>query len=197
MSVIGKHGITTSTPENILFGAGTYHRGLKWDSQSKAWTGEIIGATAGGGSVEIKGEVVPIELDGALVPVKGLAVKNGGTGVMEISFAELSTEVIKIGTLYEEGESDAEGYTMLKDKPAITEGDYVDNLAFVGKTLNGAKDIIVIFESALCTSGIKIEPKAKENAVVKLTMEAYAENQGGLDTLPIKIYYPNAAAAAN
>ena len=100
---------------------------------------------------------------------------------------------MKIGMIGEEVESEAEGYTMIQTKADITEGDYVDNFAFVGKTANGKKDIIVILDSALCTSGLKIEAKNKENSVVKLTMEAYAENEGNLDRVPARIYYPSVA----
>lgn len=192
MAVMGKHGITTATPENVLLGAGTIHKNLTWDSEAKAWKGDIIGATSGGNKLSIKGEIVDIELDGAHVKVKGLAVMQGGSGSMEVNFAELSSEVVKMGMIGEEGESEAEGYTMIQTKANISEGDYVDGFAFVGKTANDAKDIIVIFESALCTSGLEIEAKPKENAVIKLAMEAYAENAGNLDRVPIKIYYPTA-----
>lgn len=190
MAVMGKHGVSTNTPENILLGAGTIHKNLVWDVESSAWKGDIIGATSGGNSIEIKGEIVDIELDGALVKVKGLAVMQGGTGTMEVNFAELSIDVMKMGMIGEVAESDATGYSMIQTKANISEGDYVDNFAFVGKTANDAKDIIVIMESALCTSGLKIEGKAKENAVIQLTMEAYAENAGNLDRVPVKIYYP-------
>lgn len=190
MSVIGKHGVSATTPENILLGAGTIHKNLTFADGK--WTGDIIGATSGGNSIEIKGEIVDIELDGVLVKVKGLAVMGGGTATMEVNFAELSTDIMKMAMLGEIGESDAEGYTMIQPKANITEGDYVKNFAFVGKTANGAKDIIVIIENALCTSGLKIEGKNKENAVIKLTMEAYAENEGNLDTIPVRIYYPSA-----
>lgn len=192
MSVIGKHGITAETPQNVLLGAGTYMKNLKFTDGK--WTGDILGATSGGGKISIVGEFYDIPVDGALVKVKGLTVKNGGKVTVEATFAEISTDVMKMATLFEEAESDADGFQMLKDKAAITAGDYVDGFGFIGKTANGAKDIIVVIESALCTSGLEIEPKNKEAAVVKLTMEAYAENEGDLDTLPVKIYYPTAAA---
>ena len=191
MGAIGKHGVNTTTPENILLGAGTIHKNLAWDSASNSWKGDIIGATSGGNSVEIKGEIKDVELDGALVKVKGLAVMQGGTATMEVNFAELSTDIMKMAMLGEEGESEATGYTMIQTKANITEGDYVDNFAFVGETANGKKQIIVILESALCTSGLKIEGKNKENSVIKLTMEAYAENGGALNRIPVKIYYPD------
>lgn len=193
MAVTGKHGVSTTTPENILLGAGTIHKNLTWDSSSNSWKGDIIGATSGGNSVEIKGEIVDIELDGALVKVKGLAVMQGGTATMEVNFAELSVDVMKMGMIGEVSESsDATGYSMIQTKANIDEGDYVQNFAFVGKTANDAKDVVVILENALCTSGLKIEGKNKENSVIALTMEAYAENEGNLDRVPVKIYYPTA-----
>lgn len=191
MSVIGKHGVSATTPENILLGAGTIHKNLTWEGN--AWKGDIIGATSGGNSVEIKGEIKDIELDGALVKVKGLAVMQGGTATMEVNFAELSVDVMKMGMIGEvSDESDATGYSMIQTKANIDEGDYIQNFAFVGKTANDAKDIIVIMENALCTSGLKIEGKNKENSVIALTMEAYADNAGNLDRVPVKIYYPTA-----
>ena len=193
MAVFGKHSVTATTPENIPLGAGTIHKNLKWEGGK--WTGDIIGATSGGNKFTIAGELVDIELDGVLVKTKGLAVKQGGTASMEVNFAELSADIIKMATLYKEGESDVTGYTMFEDKANIEEGDYVANFGFVGKTANGKKDIIVIFENALCTSGFEFEGKNKENSVVKLTMEAYAENEGDLDTLPVKIYYPETVLA--
>lgn len=191
MATIGKHGITATTPDDILLGAGTYLKGLKFEGGQ--WTGTVIGATKGGGKVSIAGEYLDIELDGALVLVKGLTVKQGGKASIEANMAEITGDNIKLATNFKQGESDAEGYDMFVDKANIEEGDYVENFGFVGKTANGKKDIIIIFESALCKSAMELEPKAKENSVLKVVLDAYAENQGDLDTLPVKIYYPTAA----
>ena len=191
MASIGKHGVSTATPENILLGAGTYHKGLKFEGG--AWAGTCIGATSGGGKVSIEGEYIDIELDGALVLVKGLTVKQGGKASFEVNMAELSGDNIKMATNFKAGESDADGYDMYVDKAAIEEGDYIENFGFVGKTANGKKDIIVIFEYALCKSAFELEGKNKENSVLKLVLDAYAENEGDLDTLPVKIYYPTSA----
>lgn len=191
MAVNGKHGVSTNTPENILLGAGTYHKGLKFEGG--AWTGTCIGATSGGGKVSIEGEYLDIELDGALVLVKGLTVKQGGKASMEASIAELSGDNIKMATNFTEGESDADGYSMYVDKANIEEGDYIENFGFVGKTANGKKDIIIIFEYSLCKSAFELEGKNKEQSVLKVVLDAYAANAGNLDTLPVKIYYPDTA----
>ena len=188
MSVVGKHGVTENTPKNVLLGAGTYMKGLKF--QDGKWNGTIIGATNGGGKVSIKGEFTDIELDGALVKFKGQTVKVGGTAQIEANFAECTEDIMKMASLFESGTSDAEGYNMLVDKANIKESDYVEGFGFVGKTADGSKDIIVVFENGLCTSGLELEGKNKEASVIKLTIDAYANNEGDLDTLPVKIYYP-------
>ena len=191
MSVIGKHGVTATTPQNILLGAGTYMKGLKFEGN--AWTGTVIGATNGGGKVSVKGEFLDLALDGALVKFKGQTVKVGGTANIEATFAEVSEEVLKMATLFKNGESDAQGYSVLVDKANIEDGDYVEGFGFVGKTADGKKDIVVVFEYGLCISGLELEGKNKEQSVVKLSIDAYANNTGDLDTLPVKIYYPNVA----
>ena len=191
MGIMGKHGVTTATPKNILLGAGTYHKGLKFEEN--AWTGAIIGATNGGGKVSIKGEFQDLELDGALVKFKGQTVKQGGAASIEANFAEITEETILMSTNFEKSESDVTGYDLFVDKANIEEGDYVENFGFVGKTADNSKDIIVIFEYGLCTSGLELEGKNKEQSVIKLVIDAYAENKGNLDTLPVKIYYPKTA----
>lgn len=279
MSLI-KHGITAETAGNILLGAGTYFRGLKFEGNK--WSGTPVGATSGGGKISIKGELLDLALDGALVKFKGQTVKQGGTATAEVNFAEITPDVIKMATLFKDGESDtvavagiatlavaqavsgtnaikiatnnavtknmlvgkrvtisgqtgyigantsdtitlyedasnttpknitcdagaliynADGgdlipampaFSVFVDKATIDEGDYIANFGFVGYTADGSKQIIVIFEYAICTSGFEIEPKGKEQTVVKLTLEAVSELGGNLDTLPVKIYYPTA-----
>ena len=191
---LGKHGITANTPGNIPFGAGAYYRGLKWDSASKKWAGTCVGATQGGGKLSIEGEYVDLELDGALVLWKGATIKQGGRASMEINMAELTPDNLKMGTNFKKAEtSDADGYDLYVDKPDIEDGDYIENFGFVGKMAKTGRNIIVIFESALCKNAFEFEPKAKENTVMKLKLDAYTDDMENLETLPVKIYYPTGA----
>ena len=139
--------------------------------------------------------VVDIDVDGAKVKVKGLTVKQGGKASMEVNFVELSADVLKLTTLMETGETDAEGFTMLKDKAHITEGDYLEGFGFVGMTADGSKQIVVIFDYAICTNGLELEGKNKEISDIKATLEACAAIDGDLDSLPVRIYYPELANA--
>lgn len=193
MSVAGKHGVSENTPKNIQFGAGTIHKGLKYEGSSWNFEASIVGATSGGSKLDIVPEVTPIEVDGALVKVKGLDVKTGETATMEINFIELSADIVKAATIGASGTSeDATNYDMIESKSAIAAGDYWENVAFVGQTLEG-KNIIAILENAICTSGLSINPQNKTGTVATVTFECTAENTGDLDKLPWKIYYPKTA----
>lgn len=188
MSKEGRTGVTANTPKNILFGAGTIHKGLKY-ATTWNFTESLVGATSGGSKLSIIPEITKVEVDGALVPTKGLTVKTGEAATMEINFIELTEDIIKASTIGKAGTSEDATYSAIVSKADIEEGDYWENIAFVGKTLDG-KNIIAILENALCTSGFEQEGKNKEGAVGKYTFESHAELTSDLDTLPWKIYYP-------
>ena len=98
--------------------------------------------------------------------------------------------MIKASVIGEEAEaSNITGYTLIQSKGDITEGDYWENIAFVGETLDG-KNIIVILPNALCTSGLSIEGKSGEESVGKFTFECHGDASESLTTLPYQIYYP-------
>ena len=105
-------GITDKTPKNIVFGAGTIHKGLRYDASKKTWNfaESLIGATSGGTKLSIKPELKDIEVDGASVKVKELAVKIGETAQMDTNMVELSPETIKMAIIGQNGTSTAEGY---------------------------------------------------------------------------------------
>ena len=187
----GKHGITADTAKNILFGAGTIHKNLKYTDNKWNFAESIIGATNGGSKLSIVPEITPIELDGALVAVKGLKIKTGETAKMEINLAELTKDIIKAATLGQDGESSDATYDLIESKPNIVAGDYLENIAFVGQTLDG-RNVIAILDNALCTNGFEQEGKNKEGAVGAYTFECHADTSGDLDTLPWHIYYPKA-----
>lgn len=193
-----KHGITAATPSNIPFGAGTWFRDLKWGAET-GWTGTVLGATSGGSSIKIVNEIKDIEIDGALALAMGLAIMQGGSGEAEVNFAELNSNILKYTTLGEvlsDGDLGyVEGFDCIQTKTAIVAGDYVENLGFVGYTADQSKMIIVILDYALCKSGFQLDPKNKENSVVKATFTAYGDIDTDLDKVPIRIYWPKADAA--
>ncbi len=192
MAKEGKNGVTQNTPKQILFGAGTIHKNLKYEGTSWNFTESIMGATSGGSKLSIIPEVTPVEVDGALVPVKGLNVKTGEKASLEINFIELTKEVIIAAAIAEIGTSEDATYDVIRSKASIAEGDYFENIAFVGKMLDG-RNVIAILDNALCTSGFEQEGKNNEGSIGKYTFECHADLDSDLDTLPWRIYYPKAS----
>lgn len=192
MAKEGKNGVTESTPKQILFGAGTIHKGLKYEGSTWNFANSLMGATSGGSKLSIIPEVTPIEVDGALVPVKGLNVKTGEKASLEVNFIELTQDIIKAAAIAQAGTSDDTKYDVIVPKANIAEGDYFENIAFVGKLMDG-RNVIAILENALCTSGFEQEGKNKEGAIGKYTFECHAELDSDLDVLPWRIYYPKSA----
>ena len=192
-------GITENTPKTIMLGAGTIHKGLAFTAGSGSagsWNFQesLICATSGGSKLSIVPEFYNVPVDGALVKVKGLTVKVGETAKLEINPVELTPEVLKMAVIGDEASSTtATGYNEITSRAVINAGDYITKLAYVGKTIEG-KPIIIIFDNALCTSGLELEGKNKEAAVPAFTFECFADLTPEADTLPWHIYYPTPAA---
>lgn len=194
-------GITENTPKTIMLGAGTIHKGLTFtagtDGASGTWNFEesLICATSGGSKLSIVPEFYDVPVDGALVKVKGLTVKVGETATLEINPIELTPEILKMAVIGDEAASEtASGYNEITSRAIINTGDYITNLGYVGKTIEG-KPIIITFDNALCTSGLELEGKNKEAAVPTFTFECFADLTPEADTLPWHIYYPTPATA--
>lgn len=192
MPKAGRTGVTTNTPKNILFGAGTIHKNVAYTNNSWNFENTIIGATQGGSTLNIVPEFVDVEADGAMVLVKGLKVKTGETASMEINFLEITKDIMKHAVIGEDGTSEDSTYDLVQTKADLVDGDYYDNIAFVGKTLDN-RNIIVIMENVLCTSGFSSQGRNKEAGVGTYTFTCHADLDGDLQTLPVKIYYPKAS----
>lgn len=185
-------GVTENTPKNILLGAGTLYKNLEYTTDG-GWAGTIFGATSGGTKLSIVPEFLNIEVDGVLVKAKGLVHKIGETATIETNMVELTQDWIKATVVGQEGTSVDERFNVIESKENVEEGDYIENFGYVGFMTDGTP-IIVIFDYALCTSGLEAEGKNKENAVFPATFECYADlSEGMTNKLPYHIYVAKTA----
>ena len=168
---------------------GDYVVGAWDDSEAN-----VLGATSGGNKATIAPEFTPIEVDGATVAIKGLELKTGEAGTLETNLAQHTVESIKRAIVGQEVDSLIKGYTQVETKSLVELSDYLDNVAYVGTLTNGT-EVIIIYENAICVSGMELEGKNKETAVCALQFKATADfAKGVFDKLPIYIFYPNKAA---
>lgn len=200
-SVEGDNQIKLSklTPNVSFIGLATGYTAPKvGDYVIGAWTDDedhVLGATNGGNKLSIVPEITPIEVDGAVVEIKGLNQKTGETGTLEVNLAQHTIESIKRAIVGKEVDSLIKGYTQIETKSLIELSDYLDNIAYVG-TMTDGTEIIAIMENAICSSGFELEGKNKETAVVATTFKSTADFAGGIyDKLPIYIFYPTKKTA--
>lgn len=185
-----KSGITAGTPSKILFGAGVYFQGVEY-SETVAPTEEaikaaIIGATQEGGTLTITPEFFAPELDGATVAVKELQQKVGETAQMEISYAELTAELMANMVIGAVAESTDKNYDVVTSS-ALKSGHFYEGFGYYGEFLDG-RPMIILFKNALCTSGLSTDSKNKTNSVFKGTMACHSDIDYGTTKLPYAIF---------
>lgn len=164
---------------------GDYVTGA-WDDSEE----NVLGATNGGNKLTIMPEITPIEVDGAVVEVKGLNQKTGETGELEVNLAQHTVESLKRAIVGKEEKSLIAGYRQIQTKSLIELSDYLDNIAYVGNMTDGT-EVIAILENAICSSGLEMDSKNKETTVVKTVFKSTADFKSGVyDTLPIYLFYP-------
>lgn len=185
-------GVTENTPKSIMLGAGTLYKNLKFTAGVSggqgSWGGTVIGATSGGTKLTITPKLLDIEVDGVLVKAKGLAVKTGETATIETNMVELTKDWVKSIVIGKDGTSADARFDVIESDAHITDNSYIENFGYVGFMTDGTP-IVIIFDYALCTSGMEAEGKNKEAAVLPATFECYADlAEGQTDTLPYHIY---------
>lgn len=185
-----KSGITAGTPAKILFGAGVYFQGVEY-SEAVAPTEEaikaaIIGATQEGGTLTITPEFFAPELDGATVPIMELQNKVGETAQMEVSYAELTADLMSHMVIGNVTESTDKEYDVVTSSN-LKAGHFYKGFGFYGEFLDG-RPMIILFKNALCTSGFTTDSKNKTNSIFKGTMACHADIAYGTTKLPYAIF---------
>lgn len=192
---IKKTGYTKNTPKSYVIDAGAVYANLAYNKTSSKWEGDPMGATSGGNKLTITREFREVEVDGVKSRAKGLKILQSQNADLEINVKELTAENIAraLGATITQGdETNAPaGYKIITTGGAVKLTDYLKNIAVVG-TVSGTNDpIIVILDNALCTSGLELELKDDDEAVVTMKFEAHAdEDQVENLALPARIYYP-------
>lgn len=188
------NGITQGTPSKLLFGAGVYFKGVPY-SEKEAPTEDVIkaaviGATQEGGTLTITPEFFAPELDGALVPLKELQKKFGETAIMEVSFAELTPDLMKNQVIGKKGETTDKKYDVVTSDDQVRPNHFYEGFGYFGTYFDG-RPIIIIFKNALCTSGFTTDAKNKTNSVFKGTFTCMSDIETGVTKLPYAIFMHN------
>lgn len=183
-------GITSGTPSRILFGPGVYFKGATYNEKVAPTDEEIqaglMGATQDGGTLSITPEIFTPELDGATVALAELRQKVGEAAQMEVSFVELTPDLVArmvIGAISETTDGEYDVIT----SSDIRTGHFYEGFGFKGKLRDG-RPAIVLFKKALCTSGFSTDAKNKTNSVFKGTFACQSDIAYSTTKLPYAIF---------
>lgn len=184
------NGITQGTPSKILFGAGFYFKGITYDEKVAPTLEEmkagVMGATQEGGTLTITPEFFAPELDGATVAVKELQKKVGETAQMEVSFAELTADLMANMAIGVAKATTDSKYDVITSSE-LGEGHFYKGFGFYGELMDG-RPVIILFKNALCTSGFTTDAKNKTNSLFKGTFACQSDIEYGVTKLPYAIF---------
>lgn len=185
------HGVTTTTPSEVAYGAGVYFAGVTYNEAVAPTEEEIkaalLGATQEGGSITIETEFFDVPADGAHVPVRELKVLVGVRGRMEVSFLQLQAERLKNEVIGKLGETTDKKYEVVTSDNYLRPNHWYEGFGYYGHLLDG-REFIALFKQALCTSGHTSEHKDKTNSVFKGTFECHSDVEYGVDKLPFAFF---------
>lgn len=184
-------GVTTGTPSRIPFGAGVYFSGITYDEKvaptEEAVSKAIIGATQEGGTTTITPEFFDIPADGVQVLVEELKRKIGEKAQMEVSFLELTPDLLNHQVTGKLGESTDTNFHVITSDDQLRPGHFYSGFGYWGHHTDG-REMIILFKKALCTSGHVAENKPKTNTVFKGTFECHSDIDYGVTKLPYAIF---------
>ena len=185
-----KSGITAGTPAKILFGAGVYFQGVEYNEAvaptEEAIKAAIIGATQEGGTLTITPEFFAPELDGATVAIMELQQKVSETAQMEVSFVEMTADMMSKMAIGKVTESTDKNYDVVTSS-VLMKDHFYKGFGYYGEFIDG-RPIIILFKNALCTSGFTTDSKNKTNSVFKGTMACQSDIAYGTTKLPYAIF---------
>jgi len=183
-------GITAGTPSKILFGAGCFFHGVTYNEKVAPTLEEIkahlLGATQEGGKITFTPEIYTPDIDGAMVKIKEFVQKVGETAIMEMSMIELSAENVAKSVIGEINDSTDGKYDVITSSE-LRSGHFYEGFGFYGELLDG-RPFICVFKSALCTNGLPVETKNKDNSKFAGTFECHSDIEYGTTKLPYALF---------
>ncbi len=194
-------GLTDKTAQRLILDAGAFFKNYYVESPDNGTTpadtfetavaaGKLLGATKGGGSFKAVPTFRQIEIDGMRGAVKGTSVLETwdvsiGANIVEFK-AETVKDILGIGSI----DTDGDTYDVITGNMCVNDGDYIDNITWIGN-ISGSETLIVIqVYNALNTSGIDFSMNDKGEAVVAAEFIAHFTEMTNATEAPFKIYFP-------
>ena len=184
---MGPTGITTNTVRRFFVDAGAVYLNYGEGNQ------RLLGATKGGNTFTIEQEIREMEADGARGPMKGGRRIIRSVARCVANLVEITADNIVVmlpGAAKEDFPAEIgkthDKITRIRD---IQDGDYINNVALVGKITGADENFIGIVENVLADGNISANAVDKDEAAVEVQFTAHFD-PADMDTEPWEIRQP-------
>lgn len=193
----GRNGITKETHKHILLDTGRIYANYGLANQRP------LGATSGGNTFTITADIRDMseDIDGSRGKTKGFRRVVREDATMAVNLFEITKENIKLAIAGAvEKATDSKGATGTTHteitRGEITNENYLENLAYVGRISGSKEPIVILIKNALSDEDFEIGNEDKTEGVLAVTMSAHwdtpeSDEEYTTDTPPWAIRYPN------
>lgn len=187
-------GYSDQTPKRYLLDAGAIYKNMTYDSMTNEFTGTQLGATSGGNELQIEIEMREVEVDGVKGRVKGNKFVNLHQAHLVVNLKEITAENIKNAIGPADVDATDPEFDIVTGRTQIKDGDYLDNIAFVGRHSGTSKPIVIMLDNALSAEGFSMSPEDDNEAIIPITFHAHLDPVDvGTEKVPYQIYWPKEA----
>jgi hypothetical protein len=178
-------GFTATTPQNLIIDSGALYKNYGTETEA------LVSATSGGNTFTVKQNTRQVKVDGIKGSAKGLEFVTDTQITLATNLLEVTSNILQLVLHGEVDDTTDPDYDVITGKTTITDGDYLTNIALVGKISGKNKPCIIILKNTLNTDGLSWATKDDTDNVLKCTFTAYIDPLTP-NELPYEIRFPKA-----
>jgi hypothetical protein len=183
----GPTGITTNTVKRFFVDAGAVYLNYGLENE------RLLGATKGGNTFTIEQEIREMEADGARGPMKGARRIIRSVARCVANLVEITADNILVmlpgATKEDYPSAEAKTHDKITRVRDIQDGDYINNVALVGRISGADENFIGIVENVLADGNISANAVDKDEAAVEVQFTAHFD-PAAMDEEPWEIRQP-------
>lgn len=183
-------GATTNTSKRFVIDAGAIYKNYGLADE------DPIGATQEGATFTVEQTMREVPVDGFRGPMKGARRVVEETATITANILEMTTdnltEIITGSDVSDHtaaGEVSKTHHEVQRTSDLPKDGDYLQNVALVGRVQGSDQPAVFILYDALSTGGLEIQTSDEEEATLGVTFTAHFDPDDA-DTSPWAIRFP-------
>lgn len=176
-------GITTKTPQNIMFDAGAVYVNLEETDE------RCVGATREGSTFVVEQDVREIAVDGVRGPLVGARRIIAERARLTVNFLELTTKNLQLALFGTQVTEETDYDVIERIEAFVNASAYVKNIALAADMKDGSTPMVVMIENALADGNFEVSTADQDEAVPEIQFTAHFD-PANLSRSPWKIKRP-------